>query len=62
VDFAARTCGADGSAAVPPEERVVVFDNGTLWCEKPMPIQLDVILRRLAKMVAERPELAERQL
>src|SRR5262245_44572674 len=24
---------------VPPEERVAVFDNdGTLWCEKPMPI------------------------
>ena len=24
------------------EERVAVFDNdGTLWCEKPMPIQLD---------------------
>jgi hypothetical protein len=37
VDFVARTCGADGSAAVPPEERVAVFDNdGTLWCEKPM--------------------------
>lgn len=38
VDFVARTCGADGSAAVPPEERVAVFDNdGTLWCEQPMP-------------------------
>src|SRR3954454_19067660 len=33
---------------VPIEERVAVFDNdGTLWCEKPMPIQLDFILRRL---------------
>jgi phosphoserine phosphatase len=62
VDFVARTCGADGSAALPPEERVAVFDNdGTLWCEKPLPIQLDFILRRLAEMVAERPELAERQ-
>ena len=32
--------GADGSEPVPVEERVAVFDNdGTLWCEKPMPIQ-----------------------
>ena len=30
-----------------------MFDNdGTLWCEKPMPIQLDFILRRLAQMAA----------
>lgn len=34
VEFAERTV----SAGVPPEERVAVFDNdGTLWCEKPMP-------------------------
>ena len=54
IDFVARTCGEGGSPAVPPEERVAVFDNdGTLWCEKPMPIQLDFILRRLAEMVAD---------
>jgi phosphoserine phosphatase len=52
----------EASAAVPVQERVAVFDNdGTLWCEKPMPIQLDFILRRLAKMVAAQPELRERQ-
>jgi hypothetical protein len=63
IDFVTRTCGESGFAAVTPEERVAVFDNdGTLWCEKPMPIQLDFILRRLGEMVAERPELAERQL
>jgi hypothetical protein len=29
---------------VPPDERVAVFDNdGTLWCEKPMPIELGFI-------------------
>ena len=48
-DFVARTC--EGADAVPVEERVAVFDNdGTLWCEKPMPIQLDFILRRLVEM------------
>ena len=61
-DFVRRTCGEDGSVAVPVEERVAVFDNdGTLWCEKPMPIQLDFILRRFVEMSEARPELRERQ-
>jgi phosphoserine phosphatase len=60
--FVARVCGADGSEPVPVEERVAVFDNdGTLWCEKPMPIQLDFILRRLVEMTEADPELRERQ-
>ena len=47
---------------VAPEERIAVFDNdGTLWCEKPMPIQLDFILRRLFAMAEADPELRERQ-
>jgi hypothetical protein len=38
VEFVERTVSAD----VPVEDRVAVFDNdGTLWCEKPMPIQAD---------------------
>jgi phosphoglycolate phosphatase-like HAD superfamily hydrolase len=62
IDFVGRTCGEDGSVAVPVEERVAVFDNdGTLWCEKPLPIQADFILRRLAEMAAAQPELGERQ-
>jgi hypothetical protein len=61
LDFVGRVCG-DGSDAVPVEERVAVFDNdGTLWCEKPMPIQLDFILRRLVEMAEAKPELRERQ-
>ncbi len=59
--FVERTCGG-GSEAVPPEERVAVFDNdGTLWCEKPMPVQLDFIIRRLVEMGVEQPELRQRQ-
>jgi phosphoglycolate phosphatase-like HAD superfamily hydrolase len=47
---------------VPPEERIAVFDNdGTLWCEKPMPIQLDFILRRFGEMTDADPSLRERQ-
>jgi phosphoserine phosphatase len=47
---------------VPPEERVAVFDNdGTLWCEKPMPIELGFILKRLAEMAEQDESLRRRQ-
>ena len=50
---------ADG---IPPAERVAVFDNdGTLWCEKPLPIQADFILRRLHEMAEADPALREKQ-
>jgi phosphoserine phosphatase len=62
VDFVGRVCGADGSEPVPVEERVAVFDNdGTLWCEKPLPIQLDFILQRLVEMAEADETLRERQ-
>jgi hypothetical protein len=62
VEFVARVCGEDGSEPVPVEERLAVFDNdGTLWCEKPMPIQLDFILRRLVEMAEGDEALRERQ-
>jgi len=39
-----------------------VFDNdGTLWCEKPMPIELGFILQRLAAMAEQDPKLRDRQ-
>jgi phosphoserine phosphatase len=47
---------------LPPEERVAVFDNdGTLWCEKPMPIELGFILKRLAEMAERDESLREKQ-
>lgn len=50
------------SEAVPVGERVAVFDNdGTLWCEKPMPIQADFILPRLSEMAEADPQLRDRQ-
>jgi phosphoserine phosphatase len=62
VAFVAQVCGEDRSEPVPVEERLAVFDNdGTLWCEKPMPIQLDFILRRLVEMAEADPGLRERQ-
>jgi hypothetical protein len=53
-DFVDRVATEGSPDFVPPPERVAVFDNdGTLWCEKPMPVELGFILQRLAAM-AER--------
>src|SRR3954467_7858649 len=62
IDFVSSVNGENGSEPVPVEERVAVFDNdGTLWCEKPMPIQADFILRRLFEMAEADPALRDRQ-
>jgi phosphoserine phosphatase len=62
IRFVGQTCGEESTPLVPVKERVAVFDNdGTLWCEKPMPIQLDFILRRLAEMVQQDPGLRAHQ-
>ena len=62
LDYVARVTGADGSTPVPLEDRVAVFDNdGTLWTEMPMPIQLDFILRRLVEMAEADATLRSRQ-
>jgi phosphoserine phosphatase len=58
IEFVEQTV----SGGVSVEERLAVFDNdGTLWCEKPMPIQADFILRRLDEMAEADPELRGRQ-
>ena len=47
---------------IPLEERVAVFDNdGTLWSEKPMPIELGFILQRMAAMAETDASLREKQ-
>lgn len=60
VDFVERVTNEAGDSYVPPAERIAVFDNdGTLWCEKPLPIQADFILRRLFEMAQDDPELRQ---
>ena len=62
VAFVESVTRTGGAGFVPPEERVATFDNdGTLWCEKPMPIELGFILRRLAAMADQDPTLRDRQ-
>ena len=40
VDFVGRVTREGGPDYVAPAERIATFDNdGTLWCEKPLPVQ-----------------------
>ena len=61
VDFVARVT-TDGPDFVVPPDRVATFDNdGTLWCEKPLPIQLAFILEQLAKQATNDESLQSKQ-
>ena len=62
TDFVARVTEEGGSDYVESAARVAVYDNdGTLWCEKPMPIQLDFTVRRLAEIARDDPLLRDQQ-
>jgi phosphoglycolate phosphatase-like HAD superfamily hydrolase len=58
IDFVKATTEQGSSKFVPPEERVVTFDqDGTLWVEKPMYTQVVYALERVPRIVQTKPEL-----
>jgi phosphoserine phosphatase len=62
IDFVTKVTTSNSPTFVPPADRIATFDNdGTLWCEKPMPIQLDFILRRWVEMAQQNPALRDQQ-
>jgi hypothetical protein len=47
---------------VTPAERIATFDNdGTLWCEKPLPAQGAFALDRIKAMAPQHPEWKDQQ-
>ena len=57
VDFVARVTAEGGPDFVPVRERIATFDNdGTLWCEQPLPVQLFFVLDRVKALAPEHPE------
>ena len=61
-NFVSAVTMPDSPDFVPPEDRIATFDNdGTLWCEKPMYIQLDYLLRKMAEKAESNPELRTKQ-
>jgi haloacid dehalogenase-like hydrolase len=62
VNFVSAVSDPASKDFVPPADRIATFDNdGTLWCEKPLPIQLDFIMRRWVEMANENPALRDQQ-
>lgn len=62
LDFVAQITTEGGVDYVPPQERIATFDNdGTLWCEQAVPVQLYFLIDRVKAIAAEQPELAEQQ-
>ena len=47
---------------VPASQRIATFDNdGTLWCEQPMYVQLAFALDRVKALSGQHPEWADKQ-
>ena len=57
VAFVERVTKPGSSDFVPVQERIAVFDNdGTLWCEQPLPVQLYFALDRVKALAPQHPE------
>lgn len=62
VDFVSRVTKAGGPNFVAPAERVATFDNdGTLWVEQPMYVQMAFALDRAKAMAPLHPEWKDKQ-
>jgi hypothetical protein len=56
TDFVARVTREGGPDFVPADQRVATFDNdGTLWCEQPMYVQLAFVLDRVRQLAPQNP-------
>jgi hypothetical protein len=61
LDFVAAVT-REGPEFVPAPQRVATFDNdGTLWCEQPMYVQLAFALERVKELAPAHPEWKDKQ-
>jgi phosphoserine phosphatase len=57
IDFVTKVTTPGSPDFVPVPERIATFDNdGTLWCEKPLPVQLYFALDRVKALAPQHPE------
>jgi len=62
LDFVARVTQQGGPDFFPPAERIAVFDNdGTLWCEQPLFVQVFFLIDRVKELAGKDPTLKDRQ-
>src|SRR5262245_22375340 len=57
INFVTRVSTAGSSDYVPVNERIAVFDNdGTLWCEMPVPVQAYFVCDRIKALAPQHPD------
>ena len=57
IEFVEKVTKPGSPDFVPMPERIAVFDNdGTLWCEQPMPVQFYFALDRVKTLAPHHPE------
>jgi len=62
LDFVARVSREGGPDFVPTAERIAVFDNdGTLWCEQPLQVQVFFLIARVKALAEKDATVKERQ-
>src|SRR5262249_32339406 len=62
LDFVAAVTRENAPSVVPQPERIASFDNdGTLWVEHPVYVQLAFALDRVKELAPEHPEWATQQ-
>jgi phosphoserine phosphatase len=62
VSFVERATREGTTDYVPPSERIAVFDNdGTLWVEQPVYVQLAFIVDRVKELSARNPDMKDKE-
>jgi len=62
VSFVEKVTTPGSPDFVPVPERIAVFDNdGTLWCEQPMPVQLYFVFDRVKALAPQHPEWKDQE-
>lgn len=62
IEFVAKVTKAGSPDFVPPAERIATFDNdGTLWAEQPMYVQLAFALDQVKVLAVQHPEWKDKE-
>jgi len=62
IDFVTRVTREGGPDFTPVADRIATLDNdGTLWVEKPLPVEVYFLIARVRELAAKDPSLKERQ-
>ena len=62
LDFVTKVTTPGSPDFVPEPERIATFDNdGTLWCEQPVPVQVFFALDRVKALAPQHPEWKDKE-